>query len=170
MSDVLSQVFTDQVERIDGLVEGLTDGLSDEVAFWRPDPAANSVSWLLWHLSRVQDDHVAGLAGTEQVWTSQGFASRAGLPFGDSEIGYGQDSDEVGAVRLGGAFLREYHRAVHAATLEYVGRLDDAEVDRVVDADWDPPVTAGVRLVSLIGDCLQHAGQAAYVVGLAERR
>ena len=37
------------------------------------------------------------------------------------------------------------------------------DLDRVVDRRWDPPVTLGVRLVSIADDSLQHAGQAAYV-------
>ena len=40
----------------------------------------------------------------------------------------------------------------------------------MIDTRWDPPVTVSVRLVSVIGDALQHLGQAAYVCGLAERR
>jgi len=40
------------------------------------------------------------------------------------------------------------------------------ELDRIVDRRWDPPVTVGVRLVSVADDCLQHAGQAAYARGL----
>jgi hypothetical protein len=62
--------------------------------------------------------------------------------------------------------LVDYHEAVHRLSLAYVESIDPAELDRVVDRHWDPPVTAGVRLVSVLGDCLQHLGQAAYVKGL----
>ena len=47
--------------------------------------------------------------------------------------------------------------------------LTDADLPRVVDERWDPPVTLGVRLVSVISDCLQHAGQAAFVRGILLR-
>ena len=64
----------------------------------------------------------------------------------------------------------DYHEAVHRLTLDVPRRVDADELDRIVDRRWDPPVTAGVRLVSLVGDCLQHLGQAAYVKGLPYRR
>ena len=54
--------------------------------------------------------------------------------------------------------------------MAYLATLDDDDLDRVVDTRWDPPVTVGVRLVSVIADDLQHVGQAAYVRGLLHRR
>jgi hypothetical protein len=110
------------------------------------------------------------VASTEQVWTADGRAGRFGLPFDDDAIGYGQGSDEVAALRADADLLLGYHDAVHARTLQYVGGLVDADLDRVVDRRWDPPVTLGVRLVSVADDDLQHAGQAAFVRGVVERR
>lgn len=159
----------DAFGRVAELVDGTLDGAGDDVLLHRPDAEANTVAWLVWHLSRVQDDHVASLAGEEQVWTAAGFADRFDLPFERGDIGYGHDADEVAAVRAPAALLGEYHAAVHRATEAYLGRVDGAELARVVDEGWDPPVTAAVRLVSVISDCLQHAGQAGYVRGLAER-
>ena len=114
----------------------------------------------------MQDDHVAEVAGTEQVWTSQGYAGRAGLPFDDDATGYGQSVEEVGQVRVGVALLGEYADAVTDATLAYVAGLGPDDLDRVVDDAWDPPVTLAVRLVSVISDDLQHVGQAGYATGL----
>jgi hypothetical protein len=165
----LRDVFTDHFDRIRELVQDLTDGLSDEVGTYRPDTDANSIDWLVWHLSRVQDDHVAGLAGTEQVWTAGGWYQRLGLPFPAEAHGYGQSSKDVAQVRVPADLLDGYHAAVHEASITYAQSLTAEELARVVDTRWDPPVTAAVRLVSLIGDCLQHAGQAAYVRGLAQR-
>ena len=65
-----------------------------------------------------------------------------------------------------GRWLRAYHDAVYARTIEYVRTLQDADLDRVVDTSWDPPVTLGVRLVSVVNDDQQHVGQAAFVRGL----
>jgi len=114
----------------------------------------------------VQDDHVAEVAGTEQVYTAQGFAQRFALPFDDRETGYGMDVEDVARLRAEAVTLLDYHRAVHAATATYLRTLSDGDLDRVVDEQWDPPVTLGVRLVSVVTDDLQHAGQAAYVRGL----
>jgi Protein of unknown function (DUF664) len=161
-------LLVDAFGRIRETVIELTDGLTEETATYRPDPDGNTIAWLLWHLTRIQDDHVAGLARVDQAWPS--WRDRFGLPFSDWATGYGQSSDEVAAVRASGDLLAGYHDDVHRLTLDYVGQIGTDELDRVVDTRWDPPVTAAVRLVSVLGDTLQHLGQAAYVHGMAERR
>lgn len=112
----------------------------------------------------------ADVAGVEQVWTSQGWFERFGLPFDPVATGYGHQADEVAAVRVEtGDLLVGYYDAVHEQTLRYVQDLTDAELARIVDRSWDPPVSLSVRLVSVIADDLQHAGQAAFVRGIVER-
>ena len=160
-------LLIDSFARIRELVVDLTDGLSEEDSTYRPAPAANTPGWLLWHLTRVQDDHIAGLAGVQQAWP--GWRDRFGLPFSDWATGNGQSPDEVAAVRVSGDLLAGYHADVHALTLDYLRPITADELARVVDTHWDPPVTAAVRLVSVLGDVLQHLGQAAYVQGLAKR-
>lgn len=144
------------------------DGLTPEQLAERPGPGANSIAWLLWHLTRVQDDHVADVAGHDQVWTSQGFVERFDLPLAADDTGYGHTDEQVAAVRADSELLAAYLSAVHEQTVAYVAGLVDADLDRVVDTRWDPPVTLGVRLVSVIDDCAQHVGQAAYVRGLLD--
>jgi hypothetical protein len=168
MSDHVKQILVDAFGRVRELVIDLTDGLTDEIASYRPDPADNSIAWLIWHLSRVQDDHLADLAHVEQVWPE--WRDRFGLPFSAWATGYGHGPEDVAAVRVSSDLLGGYHQAVHELSLRYVDGITDAELDRIVDTRWDPPVTAAVRLVSVIGDTMQHLGQAAYVRGLAERR
>lgn len=169
MSDtaVLRDLLVDSFTRVRELVEELTDGLTEEAGAFRPDPGANTPAWLLWHLTRVQDDHVAELAGVQQAWPA--WRQRFALPFDDDATGYGQSAAEVGQVRVAGELLAGYHADVHALCLRYVEGLDAEELQRVVDERWDPPVTASARLVSVLGDALQHLGQAAYVLGVAER-
>lgn len=165
-SDVLVDAFT----RIRGLVHSTLGGLPPEHLVARVDAEANTVAWLVWHLTRVQDDHVAGVAGHEQVWTTGGWAQRFGLPFDDDAIGYGQSADEVGQVQASAELLGGYHDAVCARSIDYVRGLSASDLDQVVDRRWDPPVTLGVRLISVVSDDLQHIGQAAYVRGLLARR
>jgi uncharacterized damage-inducible protein DinB len=158
-------LLVEEFGRIEETYVAVADGLDAEALHWRPAGTGNSVGWLLWHLARVQDDHVAGVAGTPQVWEQ--WQERFGLENGTDDIGYGHSSEQVDAVRiLDPALLTGYHAEVHRATLSCLAGMDDEELDRVVDRRWDPPVTAGVRLVSVISDCLQHLGQAAYVKGL----
>jgi hypothetical protein len=161
-----AELLNDAFDRVLQTATSAVDGLTDEQLATRPAPDANSIAWLVWHLARVQDDHVAEVAGTEQVWTAQDFVTRFDLPFDSGATGYGMSSEEVGHVRVGAEPLADYVRAVHAATTSYVAGLDAEDLDRIVDERWDPPVSLGVRLVSVVSDDLQHAGQAAYLRGL----
>jgi hypothetical protein len=166
-----SDVLIDAFERIREVVHDVVEGLTSEQLSFRVDQDANSIAWLVWHLARVQDDHVADAAGFEQVWTSAGWADRFGFPFDVSSIGYGHSSDDVAAVRVeSGDMLLGYYDAVHEQTIGFLRGLADAGLDRIIDESWDPPVSLGVRLVSVISDDLQHAGQAAFVRGILERR
>ncbi|MFI6345541.1 DinB family protein [Streptomyces sp. NPDC050560] len=166
-----SAVLTDGFGRIKEEVHAVVDGLSADDLNARIDPGANSISWLVWHLTRVQDDHVADAAGSQQVWAAQGWDDRFGLALPALSIGYGHTPADVGKVRVdSGDLLLGYYDAAHERTLEYIGGLRDADFDRIVDERWSPPVTLGVRLVSVLGDDSQHVGQAAYVRGVLERR
>jgi hypothetical protein len=161
-----SELLTDAFGRIRELYVDLAADLSREAAHHRPEGVGNPIAWLLWHTARVQDDHVAGLCEDSQAW-HDGWSRRFDLPLDRDDIGYGHTSAQVDAVRIESlSTLVDYHDAVHRMTLHYLAGVDSRELARVVDRRWDPPVTAGVRLVSVIGDCLQHLGQAAYVKGL----
>ena len=160
------EILADAFGRVRELVVDLCQGLTPEQAAYRQTPEANSIGWLLWHLTRIQDDHLCGITGDEQVWTADGWVDRFGLPFGPDEHGYGHTADQVEQTRVDPPLLDGYHEAVHERTLAYVSHVSPDELARVVDDAWDPPVTASVRLVSVIGDCLQHLGQAAYIRGV----
>lgn len=167
----VAEVLTDGYTRIQETVHAAVEGLEPDDLNARPDEGANSIAWLVWHLTRVQDDHLADAAGTEQVWFTEGWAGRFDLPFAKGATGYGHSSKEVGAVKVGSAdLLLGYYDAVHARSAEFIGGLDGKALDRVVDEAWSPPVTLGVRLISVLSDDLQHAGQAAFVRGCLERR
>ncbi len=165
-----NQLLIDGFDRVRDTVQQAVEGLDEDRLAFRPDADANSVAWLVWHLTRVQDDHVAGVAGGEQLWTVGGWVERFGLPFDVGAIGYGQTSQEVGRVRAGAELLVAYQDAVHRSTVDYLATLDDDDYARVVDDRWDPPVTLAVRLMSVLNDTTQHAGQASYVRGLVDRR
>ena len=170
MTTTPTSLLLDAFGRVHEDLPGLLEGLDEEALHWRADAAANPLAWLVWHLTRVQDDHVAGLVDREQVYTSQGFAGRFGLPYDDGDVGYGQSSDDVAAFRASVGDLLDYHAATHALTVDVLEGLGTDDYDRVVDERWDPPVTAAVRLVSVVNDVTQHLGQAAYVRGLLDRR
>ncbi|WP_326696027.1 DinB family protein [Streptomyces sp. NBC_01754] len=164
---VLAEAFERIQESVHAAVEGLPPGMLNA----RPDEGANSIAWLVWHLTRVQDDHVSDAAGTEQVWLAQDWVSRFELPLPRDSTGYGHSSEQVATVEVAsGDLLLGYYDAVHEQSLAFIHGLDGRALDRVVDEAWSPPVTLGVRLISVLSDDLQHAGQAAFVRGALERR
>jgi uncharacterized damage-inducible protein DinB len=147
------------------------DGLSAEQLAFRPAEQANSIAWLAWHLTRVMDDHVSELAGRSQAWIEDGWHARFGKPADPGDTGFGDGPDQVASMRPEApGVLRDYHAAVHARSIAYLEGVGCQDLDRVVDTSWDPPVTAGVRLVSVVNDCTQHVGQMAYIRGLIEGR
>ncbi|MGW3961845.1 mycothiol transferase [Amycolatopsis sp. NPDC005003] len=166
VADLLVEGFS----RVQGTVHAAVAGLTAEQLGTRPADEANSIAWLVWHLTRVQDDHVADVAGTEQAWTGQDWLSRFGLPFPAGDTGYGHRPADVEAVRVDEPdLLTGYYDAVHEQTVRYLEGLGEKDLDRIVDEAWDPPVSLGVRLISVLDDDTQHAGQAMYVRGLLKR-
>jgi uncharacterized damage-inducible protein DinB len=166
-----SELLVDAFGRIRATVHEAVRGLTPEQLAVRLDAEANSIAWLVWHLTRIQDDHIAAAAEIEQVWTSAGWVERFALPFDPRATGYAHSSADVAAVTVAsGDLLVGYYDAVHEQTIRFVEPLTDPDLDRIVDESWDPPVTLGVRLVSVINDNDQHAGQAAFVRGIVLRR
>lgn len=164
------EILLDAFGRVHELVPAILSGLTVEDVLWRPDPAANSIGWLIWHLARVEDDHLAGVADREQVWTARGWAGLFGLPYPERAVGFGQTADDVAAFTVAEpGLLRDYYDDVHAQTVDVVTALTEAGFDAIVDRRWTPPVTAAVRLVSVLNDVTQHVGQAGYVRGLRQR-
>lgn len=161
-----NELLLDSFGRIRETVETTLEGLDGGALVRRPGGTGNSIAWLIWHLARVEDVQVADAAGLEQVWTSQDFVARFCLPLSRDDTGYGHSSKQVDAVTAPRELLLQYYDAVHQQTVQFVKTIRDADLDRIVDTRWDPPVTLGVRLVSTIADCLQHVGQAAYAKGL----
>lgn len=170
MTAASTDLLVDAFGRIREVVEEVVAGLDPDELSSRPDEDANSIAWLVWHLTRIQDDHVAGAADTEQIWISDDWYERFRLPFAADDTGYGHSPGDVAKVRdLSAELLTDYHEAVHDNTVQYLAGIDDKDFKRIVDRAWSPPVTLGVRLISVIADDLQHAGQAAYVRGLLGR-
>jgi len=163
VNDLLADLFG----RLPGLVRRAAEGLTPEQLTWAPAPGANTIGWLVWHLARGQDYQVGELIGEEQVWVTGDWGGRFQLPSDPDDTGYGHSAEQVAAVRPeSDRALIDYYDAVHGRTREFIAGLKPADLDRIVDRNWDPPVTLGVRLISVADDDAQHAGQAAYVRGL----
>ncbi|HWE55820.1 MAG TPA: DinB family protein [Acidimicrobiales bacterium] len=163
VSDLLIELF----ERIPPLAGDAIDGLSAADLVARPGPEANTIGWLAWHIGRVQDAQISDITGDDQLWATGGWAAGFGLEPDPSNSGYGHTAEDVARIcPKSPDVLTHYLAAAHDRTVSFLRGTRPADLDRVIDRRWDPPVTLGVRLVSIADDCLQHAGQAAYVRGL----
>ena len=162
-SDVLTEAFG----RLPDLVHNAVRGLTPEQLRQAPAGGVNTIGWLVWHLTRVQDSHLADLLDAEQVYLSGDWAPRFGLKARASDTGYGHSPAQVARVAPESwQVLEDYYQAVHARTMDFIAGLSAGDLDRIVDEGWDPPVTLGVRLISVYDDDTQHVGQAAFVRGM----
>ncbi len=167
----LDELLIDLFERISEHVHEAVDGLDSDALVTPPEPGANPIGWLVWHLTRVQDEHVAELLAEEQIWISGKRAARFGVSADPDNTGYGHSWKDVMSIRPESAeVLVQYYDAVAARTHKFLEGITAKDLDRIVDKRWDPPVTLGVRLISIADDDIQHAGQATYARGVFDRR
>jgi hypothetical protein len=165
-----TDILIDSITRIKETSTRAVKGLTAAQLEARVDPEANTIAWLLWHIGRVQDAQVASAVGAQQLWSTEGWMDRFALPFEPGETGYAHTVADVGRVSgVSAELLAEYVTAVCDRTIDYLGRTEDGELGRIVDTNWNPPVTLAARLVSVVSDDLQHAGQAAFIRGVIER-
>lgn len=164
-----TDLLLDAARRPVGTADQVLEGLDPEAAHTQPGGAQNTIVWLIWHAARQQDAQITQLAGGEQVWTRGDWASHLGVDRGERDFGFGDTAEQVAELRVRElSQLRAYLFAVVERTGDYVRGLSDEDLTEVIDSSWDPPVTRGVRLVSVVDDATQHLGQAAYARTLVE--
>jgi hypothetical protein len=157
----------DGLGRVEESMRATLHGLNAEQLAYRPNEHANSIAWMAWHLTRVEDDHVSELAGIPQAWIAEGWHTHFGRPADKDDTGYGHSPTDVATITPSSPkVLLDYYAAVHKRSEDYLNGLTCQDMDRIVDKRWNPPVTQGVRLVSVVNDCTQHVGQMAYLRGL----
>jgi len=162
------QMMTDGYTRVSQALRRALTGLTQEELDRRPSGDTNSIGWLAWHLTRVQDNHFADLIGEEQLWIRDSWHARFGRLADAGDIGWGHTPEQVAAFRSPDVdTLLAYHEAVAERSKAYFGTLTAEDLDRELDEpQYQPLPTVGVRIVSILSDNLQHAGQAAYLRGL----
>jgi hypothetical protein len=166
-----TDILIDGIERVRHTSHAAARGLGRDILEAKVDAESNTIAWLLWHLARGQDAQIAGLIGEPQLWTSDGWHARFALDLPEDSTGYAHSAEDVAKVAgLDAERYTGYVDAVCDRSVEYIGGLSDAELEEVVDERFTPPVTRAVRLVSVISDDLQHAGQAAILRGILERQ
>lgn len=162
------ELIVDGYDRLPDLMREVLAGVGRADLDWQPRPACNSLGWTAWHLTRVQDSQIAELMGAEQLWTRDGWGRRFDRTPDPDDTGYGHSPREVRAFRSPSARVQlDYLRAVTERTRTWLGTLAPADLDRELDEPWQqPPPTVAVRIVSVLADCHQHAGEASYIRGL----
>jgi uncharacterized damage-inducible protein DinB len=163
-------LIADALGRVNAILHRSLEGASAEMLCQMPAPHANSMAWLTWHLTRTQDHHISNLAGQSHLWISKGWDARFGLELDDTETGRGQTFEQVAAFKVESAeVLLAYQDATFEQSKAYLATLKPADMDRELnEPQYDPPPTVGVRLVSIVSDNTQHAGQVVYLRGYFE--
>jgi len=163
-------IVLDGLERIRTVLHRTLAGLTLDEIYRQPRPDANSIAWLVWHLTRVQDNGIAGLFGQQQAWISEGWHAQFAMDPDPNNEGQGHTPAQVAAFRTPSIqTLLDYHDSVSARSKTFVAGLAPADFDRQLDEPhYQPLPTVGVRLVSILSDNLQHAGQAAYLRGFLQ--
>ncbi|CAM2802498.1 DinB family protein [Actinomyces slackii] len=166
-AQALRKVLIDALGRSRERLDRALEGVSAEQANARPvdglAPRIDSLTWLAWHTARAIDLQIAPLAGREPEWTAGGHSTRFDLPLPDDTEDWRHTPEESAQVEVRDlSVLTAYLDAVYSSATGFLESLDPARLDEVIDREWEPPVTLGVRLVSIIDDASQHSGQAIY--------
>ena len=163
-------LIAEALGRVNAILHRSLEGAPADMLCRMPAPHANSMAWTAWHLTRVQDDHISDLVGQPQLWTSEGWHARFGMEPDDEETGQGHTFEQVAAFKVESAdVLLAYQDVTFERSKSYLATAKPAEMDRELDEpQYDPLPTVGVRLVSIVSDNTQHAGQVAYLRGYFE--
>ncbi len=162
------ELIIDGYGRVLEVLDKALSGLAQDDLNQQPHPDCNSMGWLTWHLTRVQDDHIANLMEEDQLWVRDGWHAKFNRAPEPKDIGFGHSSEDVATFKSPDIeTMLGYHRAVMERSKRYISTLSTADLKRELNEPWFQPLpTVGVRLVSIMSDNLQHAGQVAYLRGL----
>lgn len=165
------ELIVDGYDRLPDMMKDVLAGVGAADLDWQPGRDSNTLGWTAWHLTRVQDSQIADLAGGEQLWIGEGWHRKFDRPADSEDTGYGDTAARVRAFRSpSGKVQLEYLRATVARTQAYLAALDPADLDRELDEPYRPRPTVAVRILSILVDCHQHAGEASYIRGLLRAR
>ena len=167
------ELIAETYRRMSREYENILDGLTMDDLHKRPAPDANTIGWLLWHTARSYDRTVGDVMYGEQLWIKDKWYVKFNRKPDFNDTGYLHSFEEVGNLRIPDIeTLRDYQRAVTQASIEYVKKLTEEELDRDCPLSTHPgtTATAGMRIIGNINDCYQHLGQAAYVRGLITKQ
>ncbi len=158
-TSVLLDAFTRVYESLHRTLSDLTEA----ELILEPHPP---IGWLAWRLSRIMDSNVSRLAGWEQLWIGDGWASRFGMPPEAADFGRSatHTREQVRVFRASTELLLAYHNAAYERMKKYLEGLAAEELGRQLDEpQYQPLPTVAVRLVSVLENAMTNEGQIAYL-------
>ena len=160
------------LEEIQEDLKRSVDGLTKEDLMTQPQPGANHIAFMIWHMTRVEDKLLHNLFQcSPQLWESGKWYERMGLPEDPKSTGFGYTAEQVSCFpSVQPHELMDYVEAVRADTLDYLENIDAASLDEKVTAPPLGEVSIGNLISILVVELAQHVGQIAYVRGLVEAR
>ena len=161
----LNRFIEDAFQKEHEFLMDVLSGLTPEEQAWRAGPDANSITWILWHMLRVEDMWFQFfIQRKNEIWERDGWNEKFGLPIRDN--GFGHTSEEVAAFpTLDLAELIGYGDAVRAETLDYLRGVTPEEFERV-PREQRPEMSVAAIFRQVIGEVYQHQGHIAYLKGL----
>ena len=148
------------------LLDNIRDLTAEELA-WRPAPHSNSIGFLAWHITRVEDGWIQRpIQRKLHLWVADKWAERFGMPEEQRDMGYGYTVEQLQAFKTPSLeLLLGYSQAVRDATLAFLDTWDPASDAIEVRAPWGT-MTVATTFQQLIWELNQHGGQIAYVKGI----
>ena len=142
-------------------------GLTQDQVLWRPTPYANNIGFILWHLTRGEDNVISNLSSPEPtLWVSQGWHEKFNQPVEAPDPG-----DRMGLQSLpipGLDVLLGYSEAVHEKSQSFFSALPGERLDQAPDPTR-PQRTVAAALRHLITHKNNHHGQIDYIRGLQDQ-
>ena len=164
----LPQFAIGVLERAEQAMFKALDGLSSDELHWQPALGSNSIGWLMWHLTRVQDRALSAMEEKEQAWTAEGWHAKYGRAADPEDRGARDTPEQVAAFQPPDVeTLLAYYNAVGVLTHRFLNGLALADLERPVPGlRPGEMVPLASRLMLIMDDNLQHMGQVAYLRGL----
>jgi uncharacterized damage-inducible protein DinB len=134
----------------------------------RPNDDSNSMSWLIWHMTRVADRFIHfRLMSKPQIWTEGAWHEKFKMAANSDDFGMGWSNEQAAAWEAPSKdVLLDYFNTVNTAVGAYLQSLSEADLAREIPFPVAPDTIAvGDALGVLVWDNIVHGGQVAYLRG-----
>ncbi len=151
------------LEQSQGYLTEALDGLTQEEAAWSPGVECNSITFILWHLSRVEDFFVNRVIQRQkELYEAENWQEKLGTPVKAYQYTV-EELQAWPAPKL--EVLREYANSVREKTLALIQSIPPEKLSELARPDR-PPDTIGGILGRISTEIAMHVGQIAYLRGV----